>query len=82
MDLCTLEDYKTYKKIEHNKDDSQLGALIPAVSALVKTYTANAIVDYAIEDKVEIFDIKRLLLNTGKEKLKHINTHTSSVGLV
>jgi len=57
MDLCTLADYKTYKKIEHNKDDSQLNALIPAVSALVKTYTANAIVDYAIEDKVEIFDI-------------------------
>ena len=57
MDLCTLADYKTYKKIEHNKDDSQLSALIPAVSALVKTYTANAIVDYAIEDKVEIFDI-------------------------
>ena len=57
MDLCTLTDYKLYKKIEHNKDDSQLNALIPAVSALVKTYTANAIVDYAIEDKIEIFDI-------------------------
>ena len=57
MDLCTLADYKTYKKIEHNKDDSQLNALIPAVSALVKTYTANAIVDYAVEDKVETFDI-------------------------
>ena len=57
MNLITTQEYKTYKKIEHNKDDSQLNALIPAVSALVKTYTANAIVDYAIEDKVEIFDI-------------------------
>ena len=57
MDLVTTQQYKTYKKIEHNKDDNQLGALVPAVSQLVKTYTGNAVVDYATINKVETFDI-------------------------
>ena len=57
MDLCTVEQYKSYKKIEHNKDDLQLTSLIPSVSALVKTYTGNSIVDYAQSDKTETFDI-------------------------
>ena len=48
MDLVTTNDYKRYKKIEHNKDDNQLGALVPAISQLVKTYTGNAVIDYAI----------------------------------
>ena len=57
MDLVTINDYKRYKKIEHNKDDNQLGALVPAISQLVKTYTGNAVIDYAIVNKVETFDI-------------------------
>ena len=57
MDLVTTQQYKTYKKIEHNKDDNQLGALIPAISQLVKTYTGNAVIDYATINKVETFDI-------------------------
>ena len=57
MDLVTTNEYKRYKKIEHNKDDNQLGALIPAISQLVKTYTGNAVVDYATINKVETFDI-------------------------
>jgi len=57
MDLVTTNDYKRYKKIEHNKDDNQLGALVPAISQLVKTYTGNAVIDYAITNKVETFDI-------------------------
>ena len=57
MDLVTINDYKRYKKIEHNKDDNQLSALVPAISQLVKTYTGNAVIDYAITNKVETFDI-------------------------
>ena len=57
MDLVTINDYKKYKKIEHNKDDNQLDALVPAISQLVKTYTGNAVVDYATINKVETFDI-------------------------
>ena len=55
--LCTVEDYKLFKKIEHNKDDEQLKSLVSSVSALVKTYTGNSIIDYAQADKVETFDI-------------------------
>ena len=51
--LCTVEEYKLYKKIEHNKDDEQLKSLVSSVSALVKTYTGNSIIDYAQADKVE-----------------------------
>ena len=57
MDLVTINDYKKYKKIEHNKDDNQLSALVPAISQLVKTYTGNAVIDYAVANKVETFDI-------------------------
>ena len=57
MDLVTTNDYKRYKKIEHNKDDNQLGALVPAISQLVKTYTGNAVIDYAVANKIETFDI-------------------------
>ena len=57
MDLVTINDYKKYKKIEHNKDDNQLGALVPAISQLVKTYTGNAVIDYAVANKIETFDI-------------------------
>ena len=57
MDLVTTNEYKRYKKIEHNKDDNQLGALVPAISQLVKTYTGNAVIDYATINKIETFDI-------------------------
>ena len=57
MNLITTQEYKTYKKIEHNKDDNQLNVLVSAVSALVKTYTGNSIIDYAVANKVENFDI-------------------------
>ena len=55
--MTDLNVFWAYKKIEHNKDDNQLGALIPAISQLVKTYTGNAVVDYATINKVETFDI-------------------------
>ena len=57
MNLVTINDYKQYKKIEHNKDDNQLSALVPAISQLVKTYTGNAVIDYATINKIETFDI-------------------------
>jgi len=57
MDLVTIKQYKQYKKIEHNKDDNQLDALVPAISQLVKTYTGNAVIDYAVANKIETFDI-------------------------
>ena len=56
-DLITLEDYKEAEGISTPKDDLKLGALIPSVSALVKTYCGNSIVDHYSTDKVETFSI-------------------------
>lgn len=56
-DLITLEDYKEAEGISTPKDDLKLGALIPSVSALVKTYCGTSFVDYYTSNKVETFSI-------------------------
>ena len=55
--LCTRDDYKAYKKIEHVKDDSQIDVLVNSVSELVKTYCGSTLIDYYGSDKTEVFDI-------------------------
>ena len=55
--LCTTSDYKTYKKIEHFKDDSQIDVLVASISELVKTYCGSTLIDYYGTDRTEIFDI-------------------------
>jgi len=55
--LCTRDDYKAYKKIEHVKDDSQIDVLVTSISELVKTYCGSTLIDYYGSDKTEVFDI-------------------------
>jgi hypothetical protein len=55
--LCTREDYKEYKKIEHVKDDSQIDVLVNSISELVKTYCGSTLIDYYSSNKTETFDI-------------------------
>ena len=55
--LCTRDDYKAYKKIEHVKDDSQIDVLITSVSQLVKTYCGSTLIDYYSSDMTETFDL-------------------------
>ena len=55
-DLITLEDYKEAEGISTPKDDLKLGAIIPSVSQLVKTYCNNSFVDYNSTNKVEYFN--------------------------
>jgi len=57
-DLITLEDYKEAEGISTPKDDLKLSALIPSVSALVKTYCGNSIIDYYSTNRVELFSVK------------------------
>ena len=45
-DLYTLDDYKTFKGIEHFKDDGKISALVSPISELVKTYCGTSFVDY------------------------------------
>ena len=56
-DLYTLDDYKTFKGIEHFKDDSKISALVSPISELVKTYCGTSFIDHYSTNKVEIFDI-------------------------
>tara|TARA_R110000822_G_scaffold100995_3_gene227005 strand:+ start:1128 stop:1712 length:585 start_codon:yes stop_codon:yes gene_type:complete len=55
--LITIEDYKTSESIQSTKEDSRISSLIVAVSALVKTYCGNSIVDHYSTNKVEEFNI-------------------------
>ncbi len=55
--LITLEEYKDAEGIQSTKEDTRITSLISSVSALVKTYCGNSIVDYYSADKVEAFDV-------------------------
>ena len=55
--LITTANYKSYMKVEHNKDDAKLDILVESISQLVKTYCGNSIVDYYSSTKTEYFDI-------------------------
>lgn len=57
-DLITLQEYKDFEGIEGNNDDTRLNALIPAVSALIKSYCNRTFIDYNSSDKVEFFSIE------------------------
>ena len=45
-DLFSLDDYKTFKGIEHFKDDGKISALVSPISELVKTYCGTSFIDY------------------------------------
>ena len=55
--LITLEEYKIASKINGLGDDSRISNLIISVSALVKTYCNNTIVDHYSANKTETFSI-------------------------
>ena len=55
--LITLEDYKNAEGIQSTKDDTRVASLITSVSALVKTYCNNTIVDHYSANKTETFSI-------------------------
>ena len=44
--LITLDEYKDAEGIQSTKEDTRITSLISSVSALVKTYCGNSIVDY------------------------------------
>jgi hypothetical protein len=55
--LITIDEYKTSENIQSTKEDARINSLIAAVSALVKTYCGNSIVDHYSSNKVEDFSI-------------------------
>mgnify|MGYP003653037022 FL=1 len=55
--LIDIDTYKISEGIQSTKDDSRINSLITSVSALVKTYCGNSIVDFYSSNKVEEFTI-------------------------
>ena len=56
LPLVTRAEYKAYQGISSTTSDAALDALIPKVSALVKTICRRSFVDYVDEQKVEYSD--------------------------
>lgn len=56
QDLITLQEYKAYAGINSSNQDAAISALIPKVSAFVKTYCKRTFVDYINDPKVETFN--------------------------
>lgn len=65
LNLITRQEYKTYAGIKSTNYDSEIDALIPRVSQLVKNYCRRTFVDYMDTEKVEVFngDCDRLILS-------------------
>lgn len=56
LNLTTRADYKTYAGIKSTNYDSEIDALLPKVSTLVKNYCGRTFVDYWNVTKTEYFD--------------------------
>lgn len=56
QDLVTLAEYKAYSGINSTNQDTEIRAVIPKVSQLVKTLCKRTFVDYASDAKVEVFN--------------------------
>lgn len=56
LNLTTRADYKAYAGIKSTNYDSEIDALLPKVSTLVKNYCGRTFVDYWNVTKTEYFD--------------------------
>lgn len=56
MDLITKAEYKAYAGITSTNKDAEVDALIPRISALIKTYCNRTFIDYYSAPKVEYFN--------------------------
>lgn len=65
LNLITRQEYKTYAGIKSTNYDSEIDALIPRVSQLVKNYCRRTFVDYMDTEKIEVFsgDCNKFILS-------------------
>lgn len=56
LELVSLDEFKTYKGIIKDEDDSKLVIMLRSASQLAKTYCRRSFIDYVNTDKVEYFD--------------------------
>lgn len=55
LDLITLAEYKAYKGMSSTSQDTIIKAILPKVSALVKTYCRRTFLDYVNDSKTDVF---------------------------
>lgn len=55
IDLLTLAEYKAYVGINSTNQDTEIKAIIPIASQMVKTYCRRTFVDYVNDAKTEVF---------------------------
>ena len=56
LNIITVDEFKTYRKITVDKEDTKLSQLIEAASDLVKVYCNRTFVDNYTTPKIEYFD--------------------------
>lgn len=56
LDLITKAEYKAYAGISSTNKDTEIDALIPRVSALVKNYCRRTFIDYVDTENIEYFE--------------------------
>ena len=56
--LISVDDFKTYKGINNNDEDSKLNTIIINVSSFIKNYCGRTFNDYITTDKVELLDAR------------------------
>ena len=54
--LIYLNEFKTYKNINNDKDDAKLGLIIDSVIKFVQNYCNRTFIDYYSTNKIEYFD--------------------------
>ena len=57
-ELVTLQQYKAYRNITGNTEDTKLNMLIPAISQLIRTYCGRDFTGYYGTNLVEYFSLK------------------------
>lgn len=79
MDLITKAEYKAYAGINSTNKDAEIDALIPRVSALVKTYCRRSFVDYYNTDLVEYFNGPSILFPLKEYPIVSITSVEKSI---
>lgn len=58
MELLTVTQYKSYRGITGNTEDTRLNIIVPSVSTLIRNYCGRSFLDYVSTDKVDTFSMK------------------------
>lgn len=79
MDLITKAEYKAYAGISSTNKDTEIDALIPKVSALVKTYCRRTFIDYYNTPNIEYFNGPAMFFPLKEYPVRNVSSVELSV---